>query len=127
MSGFDIFCLHSKTEAFPLVLGEAMALGILCVTTDVGDAAFLLNDKSQTVAAESPELLAEVLYNSALLSDAEKKQKVLNAKSRIAELFSLEQMVERVTSMYLSILRKSDQCVDLPVYLNQMGFPPNLS
>lgn len=33
----DVFCLTSKSEAFPLVLGEAILSGTIPVTTDVGD------------------------------------------------------------------------------------------
>src|SRR5690554_5995276 len=61
LQGSDVFCLHSVTEGFPNVLGEAMAVGLPCVTTDVGDAAYLLNNSEWVVPAASPEMLAEKL------------------------------------------------------------------
>ena len=44
MSQFDVFCLTSRTEAFPLVVGEAMSLGIPVVSTNVGDIPMILGD-----------------------------------------------------------------------------------
>lgn len=44
LKAMDIFCLHSKTEGFPNVLGEALIMGLIAVSLDVGDAKYLLNN-----------------------------------------------------------------------------------
>lgn len=49
LAALDVCTLTSRTEAFPLVIGEAMATGIPCVATDVGDASYLIADTGRIV------------------------------------------------------------------------------
>lgn len=44
IKAMDIFCLHSKTEGFPNVLGEAILLEKYVISTNVGDVKYLISD-----------------------------------------------------------------------------------
>jgi len=100
----DIFCLHSVTEGFPNVLGEAMAVGLPCITTDVGDAAYLLNNPVWVVPAVSPDKLADKL--NAMLSLPAPERDVLGqaAASRIREHFSMDVISRRYYDLYASLI-----------------------
>ncbi|WP_438436805.1 glycosyltransferase family 4 protein [Kluyvera sichuanensis] len=97
----DIFCLHSLTEGFPNVLGEAMAMEVPSVTTDVGDAASLLAMPEYTVPSGQPDALAKALLNLVLLSHDQRKDLGNTLRKRIEADFSMD----KVTHKYLALYR----------------------
>ena len=61
LRGCDVAVLSSLAEGLPNALGEAMATGLPCVTSDVGDAAVLVGTTGRTVAPRDPAALAAAL------------------------------------------------------------------
>ncbi|WP_369920483.1 glycosyltransferase [Marinomonas polaris] len=96
MNAFDIFILSSVSEAFPNVLNEAMACGTPCVTTDVGDAAFIVGDTGWIVPSRNPQALSKAMfeameekYNNPIAWE----ERRLSCRNRIVNNFSIEKMV----------------------------------
>jgi glycosyltransferase involved in cell wall biosynthesis len=67
----DLFCLPSRREALPLALLEAMAAGLPCVATDVGDIRAAVGDAVLLVPPEDDRALAAAL--DSLLGDPERR------------------------------------------------------
>ncbi|MGY1697012.1 glycosyltransferase [Geodermatophilus sp. SYSU D00814] len=67
LAGLDLFVLSSRVEALPLVLLEAMAEGLPCVSTDVGDVRRAVGEDAVVVPVEDAGALAGALRG--LLTD----------------------------------------------------------
>ena len=104
LSIMDILCLHSKTEGFPNVVGEAMAMGVPCVATDVGDARFLMADTGVIVPKEDSVALAEGLKQMLEMTREERSALGQKAKMRIYSEFTMERCRERFEAIYEKVI-----------------------
>jgi len=100
----DLFLMTSITEGFPNVLVEAMASGVPCVTTDVGDAAFIVQKNGYVVASRNSRQLSEAILSYVNLSIEEKKGLKLSARQRIESSFSIEKVSKQYLSVWESLL-----------------------
>jgi glycosyltransferase involved in cell wall biosynthesis len=92
--GFDLCTLSSRFgEAFPNVLGEAMACGVPCVATDIGDSAELIGPCGRIVPPEAPMALAEAWQDLLARPAEDRRQLGIKARARIAALFGLDRMI----------------------------------
>lgn len=100
----DVFVLPSRYEAMPISLLEAMASGLPCVVTDVGDNAELVEDgvTGIVVPPNDPDALAIALEK--MLFNSEIRRLMGEAARRKAQEYSIEQMVTRITSVYEELL-----------------------
>jgi glycosyltransferase involved in cell wall biosynthesis len=97
--GFDIACLASHSEGFPNVLGEAMACGVACVTTDVGDASAIVGKAGVVVPTGDPAALAEAL--SALAADPDRRRALGAAgRARVLADYALPSVAARHASLW---------------------------
>tara|TARA_Y200000002_G_scaffold289511_1_gene243616 strand:- start:2297 stop:3421 length:1125 start_codon:yes stop_codon:yes gene_type:complete len=105
MNGIDLFILSSISEAFPNVLNEAMACGTPCISTDVGDASFIIKNTGWIVPPKNPKLIVDAVINaedelrSRTLSWLKRKD---DCHERINENFSLKKMIQKYKELWSS-------------------------
>jgi glycosyltransferase involved in cell wall biosynthesis len=105
LAGLDAFVLASSSgEGFPNALGEAMAAGLPCVATDVGDARALLGDAGCVVARRDPATLASALIELAHLAPALRERRAERARARILEHFTVGRCVERHVALWTELV-----------------------
>ena len=99
-----VFSLSSRTEACPMTIIEAMACGIPCVTTDVGDCARLLDDAEAVVPAGDPPALARAWSSVLDLDAAAREATALRLRKRAVERFSMAQAARAYQALYESLI-----------------------
>lgn len=67
-AAMDCFCLSSKSEGFPNVVAEAMAMRTPCVVTNVGDAAIIVSGHGRVVPPQNSKALAKALIDTLMVS-----------------------------------------------------------
>jgi glycosyltransferase involved in cell wall biosynthesis len=106
MSAMDVLCSSSSWgEAFPNVLGEAMAVGLPCVATDVGDSALIVGDCGVVVVPKESNTLATGIKSLLMMPERERKQLGEQARQRIEDNFTLAVIVERYAQSYKKLGR----------------------
>jgi len=101
MQAMDVFCLSSAWgEAFPNVLGEAMATGVPCVAADVGDSADIVADTGLIVPPGEDGALAEGLMAMLTKPDDERRALGLAARARIENHYALPRIADRYAALY---------------------------
>ena len=91
-NALDVFSSSSYGEGFSNVIGEAMACGVPCVVTDVGDSAWVVGDAGFVVPPKNPSALAQGWQLCLSRDRDELKGK---RRLRIIENYSVKQLVEQ--------------------------------
>ncbi|EET81501.1 glycosyltransferase, group 1 family protein [Acinetobacter radioresistens SK82] len=97
LKAMDIFCLHSKTEGFPNVLGEAMGLGVMAVSTNVGDVPYLIDQEfigSDLINMAS--IICNILENRIDIGKT-----IVSNKNKIDVLYSMDKLIFNYELVYL--------------------------
>jgi len=102
---FDIATSCSLSEGFPNVLIEAMASGVPCVATDVGDSARIVGETGIIVPPADPPALAAG-WDTLLGSGASHRaRRGLAARERAVEHYGLDAVSATYESLYRRVTR----------------------
>jgi glycosyltransferase involved in cell wall biosynthesis len=102
-NAFDIGCSASAWgEGFSNSIGEAMACGVPCAVTDVGDSAYIVADTGLVAPPRGPQALAKVLARLSDMGRTGRQQLGAKARQRIETEFSLPGIVGRYEDLYLT-------------------------
>ena len=108
LPAMDFFCLSSVSEAFPNVIGEAMASGLPCIGTDVGDCARLIDGHGRIVPRGDAAGMAAAMSEMARLDVARRAEIGKAARARIEARYSLRATVDAYTQLYDSMMKRED-------------------
>jgi glycosyltransferase involved in cell wall biosynthesis len=104
LAALDIATSSSYSEAFPLVIGEAMASGVPCVVTDVGDSAVLVGDTGIVVPPRQAPAIAKA-WDCLISTMAEVRRDMGQAaRRRIQQHYSLSTIVQNYEDLYISLM-----------------------
>lgn len=95
LKAMDVFCLHSKTEGFPNVLVEAMAMNIPCVSLDVGDAKHIMGSYGVISSKKNKKDLSESMMK--LLEEP----KIIDSRNDIKGRFCMDRIYQKYMELWM--------------------------
>ena len=113
-AAMDIATTSSRSEAFPVAIGEAMACETPCVVTDVGDSALIVDQTGVVVAPEDPDALAEAWLKLIEAGPDVRRKLGRAARRRVQQHFSLPAIVDRYQAIYAGLATERLQSVSSP-------------
>lgn len=103
IAALDLATSSSFSEAFPNVVGEAMACGVPCVVTDVGDSAHIVEGVGLAVPPKNSDALAAGWGR--MLALGQEQRKILGdaARQRIIKHYPLAGIAARYSQLYSDV------------------------
>lgn len=103
-NGFDVAVCSSYGEGFSNSIAEAMACGIPCVVTDVGDLASIVGETGIVVPPKNPQKLAEGISEMLKKIETDENNIITAARERIAANFSVKTLVDKTSGALWNLL-----------------------
>ena len=109
-AALDVASLSSRSESFPNAILEAMACGVPCVATQVGDMARIIGDTGLVVPPQDAQALADAWAALLRLPLAERQRLGMKARSRIVQNFAMQTNCRSYEDLYMELLRTGSAC-----------------
>ena len=103
-AALDVATSVSLGEGFPNVVAEALACGVPCVATDVGDTARIVAGAGTVVPPADPQRLADAWRDLITREPKARGAMGRTGRARIAGAYSLARAVERYEKLYASVV-----------------------
>lgn len=100
LAALDLAVSSSRTEGFPNTIAEAMACGVPCVATDVGDSTEIVGETGRIVPTGSADALAGGVLDLLAKPPAARRSLGRAARDRIRFRYSLAAMAARYEELY---------------------------
>lgn len=94
-SALDIAISSSYGEGFSNTIAEAMACGVPCVVTDVGDSARIVGDSGSVVPPRDHNALAAAIQHLIDLPVAERRELGAACRARVVSEFGIDRLIQR--------------------------------
>lgn len=105
LPAFDILALPSAWgEGFPNVLGEAMASGVPCVATDVGDSRWVVGEHGLVVKPRDAAAFAEALRELVELGPDGRQRLGEAGRARVVSEFALASVANRYADLSVDLM-----------------------
>ena len=100
IAALDVLASSSHGEAFSNVVGEAMASGVPCAVTDVGDSAYVVGDTGLVVCSGDMGGLAHAIDSLLEMPVEALRTLGVRARARVSELFEIGNIVRKYEAFY---------------------------
>lgn len=101
LAGLDLLCVPSLFgEGFPNVLGEAMACGVPCLATDVGESREIVGALGRIVPPGDVAALADGMHTLLDVGEPEMRERSRACRARIRDEYSLEKIAGLYEELY---------------------------
>ena len=101
MSATDLLALPSDGEAFPNVVGEAMACEIPCVVTDVGDCGEIVGKTGRVVPAGDMLKFADEVIGMLSKSKLQRQAMGREARLRVKARYDIDKVAKAYRDLYV--------------------------
>ncbi len=101
---FSVFSLCSDSEALPMALLEAMACGVPCAATDVGDCSRVIGSSGLVVPPRDAAALADAWLRLASLDEQAREPLSRRARRRVMAEFSIAHAAEQYSRAWSSMI-----------------------